>query len=248
MNQRRVVAQLKEVGLPEREALVYLATLSLGPTTALLLAKETGLKRTSVYPVLEALKRRGLIATELHGWKERFAAADPKTLSINLKRQKEEFETLLPELSSLYNLKDSGTTFKYFEGLSGIKSVYEQLLKDTPPKSDYLIISDIGEWLEADEKFFSNFAIRRAKLNVKTRMLLLDTEHGRKYKSMERNLNAQIKLLPKNTAFKTNAVIASQRLVIHQLKLPMMALTVENQSIIQMHREMFEVIWKSLPD
>ncbi|MEK9154114.1 MAG: helix-turn-helix domain-containing protein, partial [Patescibacteria group bacterium] len=140
----KILRNLKDIGLTEKEASVYLASLSLGPSTILELAEATSLKRTTVYSVIETLKQRGLMSVELSGWKRRFTAVDPQSLSLVLKQRERGFEAILPELISLHNLKSEGGTFKQYEGLEAVKGVYEQLLKDAPPGCDYLIISDIA--------------------------------------------------------------------------------------------------------
>lgn len=247
MATKRLLQTLINIGLTEKEAEVYLASLSLGPSTILKVAKSTNIKRTTIYSVVESLKQKGLMSVELSGWKRRFTATDPQSLSLALKQRERGLETVLPELISLHNLKSDGGIFKYYEGIEGVKTIYEQLLRDVAPGSDYLIISDIGTWLEADEKFFSDFSRRRAISPVKTRMLLQDSEAARRYKKLEKNFNAHIKLLPGEIALKTNAVIIPQRLVIHQMKQPVMAVVIENESIIQMQKQLFEIIWASLP-
>ncbi len=247
MAQKKLLHNLINIGLTEKEASVYLASLSLGSSTILKLAEATSLKRTTVYSVIETLKQRGLMSIELSGWKRRFTAADPQSLSLTLKQREREFETALPELISLHNLKDDGGTFKYYQGLEAVKGVYEQLLKDAPPGCDYLIISDIASWLEMDEKWSADFRERRAATPVKMRLLTQDSEAARHYKKYERNFNAQVKLLLENTVLKTNAVIIPQRLMINQVRMPIMAIVIENESIIQMQRQLFEIIWASLP-
>ena len=54
------------------------------------------------------------------------------------------------------------------------------------------------------------------------------------------------KILPKNTTLTTNLVIIPKKVFIHQLVPPVMGIVIENKSIIQMHREMFEIMWKSV--
>jgi hypothetical protein len=185
------------------------------------------------------------MSVELSGWKRRFTAADPQSLSLVLKQRERGFETILPELIALHKLKNDGGTFKYYQGLEAVKGVYEQLLKDAPPGCDYLIISDIASWLEMDERWSADFRERRAATQVKMRLLTQDSEAARHYKKYERNFNAQVKLLPERTVLKTNAVIIPERLMINQLWSPM-AIVIENESIIEMQRQMFEIIWASL--
>ena len=58
---------LIDFGLSEHEALVYLSSLMLGPSTVNKIAKHSGVKRTTVYPVVESLKRKGIMNIQLKG-------------------------------------------------------------------------------------------------------------------------------------------------------------------------------------
>ena len=55
MRDEKLLTILKNIGLSETEANVYLTALSLGPTTILKIARGSGVKRTSVYDVVSAL-------------------------------------------------------------------------------------------------------------------------------------------------------------------------------------------------
>ena len=237
---------LVELGLTENEARVYFAALSLGPATVLRIASAAETKRTTVYSVVESLKQKGLMAVEVRGFKKLYTAENPEKLESMLETRRERFRTALPEFAALYNLKGGESFIKYYEGLEAVKSVYEGLIRDVRSHEDYLIISDQQQWMGLDEKYFKNFVERRAKLNINIRLLLQDSESAREAKKFERNYNETIKILPPKTALTTNLVIIPRRIVIHQLIPPVMAIVVENKSVIQLHRELFEIIWNSI--
>ena len=65
MKNEKLQSILKNIGLSETEAEVYLASLSLGPTTILKIARSSGVKRTSVYTIIDALKEKGLALRDL---------------------------------------------------------------------------------------------------------------------------------------------------------------------------------------
>lgn len=71
---------LTQLGLSEKEALLYLTLLRNGPSPVSLLAKRIGLKRVSLYPVLEALELRGLLAFEQTPVGRRYIPHDPVCL------------------------------------------------------------------------------------------------------------------------------------------------------------------------
>ena len=78
-------------------------------------------------------------------------------------------------------------------------------------------------------------------------MLVQDTPVSQLMKKREKNYAETIKFLPAQTKLSTNLIIIPKRVVIHQLIPPITAIAIENKSVIQMHREMFEIMWKAVP-
>jgi sugar-specific transcriptional regulator TrmB len=69
---------LIKLGLSEKEAAVYLATLELGEDTALNIAEKSQVNRTTTYVILEKLMKLGLASTVERGKKTVFVAEDPR--------------------------------------------------------------------------------------------------------------------------------------------------------------------------
>ncbi len=246
MSYKNLANALLNIGMTDKESSVYLAVLGQGPTTVLKIATATGIKRTTVYSILESLKQKGLITIELKGFKQQYSAESPEKLSKLLDTRKKVFESFMPELLALYNLNPGESFIKFYEGLAGIKSVYENLLKDVASGDDYLVFADDEQWFKLDREFFQAFIERRAKLDIKIRSLLQDSPEAQMHKKFERNYNESIKILPKDTAMTTNLVIIPKRVVIHQLTPPVNAIVIETKSIIKMQRELFEIAWRSI--
>lgn len=239
---------MEETGLSENEARVYLAALSLGPATILRIARAAEIKRTTAYSVTESLKQRGLMSVELRGFKQLFVAENPEKLESVLEARKNKFKESLPEFAALYNLKSGEGVVKYYEGLESVKNLYEKLLQDIRPREDYLVMSNATQWRELDEKWFEKFMEKRAKLPINIRLLLQDSEQAQQYKKFAKNYNFAVKILPKNTILTTSLTVTPQRVVMHQLIPPVMAIVIENESIIKTHREMFDIMWDALKE
>lgn len=245
MNQK-LANILKNLGLTDKESEVYLASLSLGPATILKLSQASGLKRTTIYSIIESLQQKGLMIIELHGWKKMFSAADPRKLEQVLENRKKELKSNLPELLSLYNLKGDESTLKYYEGLEAVKSVYESLIQDIKPHEDYFVITNIEEWLELDKSFFMDFIKRRAKLNINICLLFQESEEARKHQKFQQNYNEKVKILPRDNTFSVNLVITPQKVVINQMVPPIMAIVIENKNIIKVWQDIFRLLWTRL--
>ena len=111
---------LEKVGLNANEAKVYFAALELGEATIQQIAKKSGVIRTTVYGVSQQLKDRGLLSVTNRKGKTLYLAEHPNKLSNDL---------LLPELLSVANAIDKKPKIRFFEGLGGMKEVYQDTLK-----------------------------------------------------------------------------------------------------------------------
>ena len=236
---------LTDIGLSENEATVYIASISIGPSTILELSKETSLPRTTVYGIVEQLKKSGIMFKEVKGFKHRYTAERPDKLSKVFKNRYSEFEKNIPELEKIYGSKEGDTTIKTYEGINAIKGVYEDLLSDIKPGEEYLVLSDQEQWQKIDKDYFTKFLERRAKLPIKIKMLLQDSPAARHSLKYQRNYNAEVRILPNRVRLTTNLIIIPKRVVVHQITSPIFAMTMENKNIINMHRESFNIMWES---
>lgn len=244
MKTNQLTAALKDLGMSENEAKVYFASLSLGPATILKIAQAAELKRTTAYSVIESLKQMGLMNIQVAGFKRKFVAEDPNKLEAILEARKQRLKDVLPEFSALYNLQGGESFIKYYEGLESVKGVYEDLIREIKPHEDYLVIGNVDHWIKLDREFFTDFSYRRAKMPIKIRLLVQDTETGREWLRLEKNFNSNMRLLPAETNLTTNLVITPQKVLIHQLTPPVLGIVIGNRDVIRMHTELFEVIWK----
>lgn len=239
---------LTELGLTEHEARVYFASLSLGPSTVLRIADVAEVKRTTVYSVIQALQQQGLMRIEVKGFKKLFVAENPEKLESILEGRREKFRSALPEFAALYNLKGGESFIRYYEGRESIRSAYENLLAGTVPHDYYCSISEVGRWYEQDTEFFEALRQRRAKKNLDTRIIVNNTESSVAYKQKERIYNQKVKILPPNTELTSTISFTPSCIVFHQIIPPVVAIVVESKSIIQVHKEIFEIMWASLPE
>src|SRR3989344_465484 len=175
MRKQQILESLKELGLSENEAAVYQASLASGPTTVLNIAKTAGIKRTTVYSVVEDLMKLGLMSIEVKGFKKLSSPASPEKLENILERRKQMFQKMLPDLSAMYNLKGGESFLKYYSGLSAVKNIYNSIIAEMRPGERYDVISDSVKWFALDKKFFDDFVRRRASMNIRSRLLLQDS-------------------------------------------------------------------------
>lgn len=246
MQNNKLFGILKDIGLSEDEANVYLSTLSLGETSVLKIARATNIKRTTIYGIIDSLKEKGLMRIELRGLKQFYAAENPEKLEIMLERRKNDFSRILPEFQALYNLKGGESVIKYYTGLSAMHDIYRASLKEIRPHEDYLVITNQEKWFNLDPKFSLSYIEERALLPIKTRMIFQDSPLAREHKKIERNYNEEIKFFPPETQLNVDTVLLPNKLITLELTPPYMTVVIENKSIVTLHKEMFEAIWRSI--
>jgi HTH-type transcriptional regulator, sugar sensing transcriptional regulator len=128
--------ELEEIGLNEKEAKVYLASLELGQSTVQKIAKKSEVNRATAYFIIDALMKRGLMSSFHKGKKQYFLSADPDRLIDFLEKEKENIEVkkknlkkLLPELQSINNKQTDRPVVKYYEGKDGIFAMVNELTR-----------------------------------------------------------------------------------------------------------------------
>lgn len=124
---------LQEIGLSEKESQVYLALLQVDNESIQDLAKRTGINRTTVYPVLETLEKKGLVSEVQVGKKVHYEAAPPERLETFVERQKvildersQRLKDIIPQIKSIQREEGERPIIKFFEGREGVVSAYEE--------------------------------------------------------------------------------------------------------------------------
>ena len=131
---------LVKIGLTQKEAKLYIASLRLGSQTASVLAKYAGINRTTVYDIFEGLIKKGLATKIDKGAAVYFQVLDPKNLISYLERDKNEYirkiekekqevEDILPAIQSIESVATTKPKVQFFEG--------EKIRYSTPRQSFY---------------------------------------------------------------------------------------------------------------
>lgn len=177
---------IKNLGLEESEAKVYLALLELGPSTVSEITKKAGITRTLGYHVLEKLGWDGLADRASGvGAKIKYSAKHPRQLLQFIKNKRNtwerrlgEAEGQLPQLVSLFKVADK-PIIHYKEGMDGVKSIFEETLES---KTEIMSILDIEGWNAPElRKWGKDYNKQRSELKIRERILMLDTPAGREW-------------------------------------------------------------------
>ncbi len=127
------IQALQNVGLSEKQALVYNALLELGEANMSSIAKHSKLKRPTVYLVIEELSKLSLVSLIQKRNKKIYSAAHPERIAEILESRNKRFQELLPNLLARFGTFGNKPKVQMLEGLDGIKQAYQEayrLLQD----------------------------------------------------------------------------------------------------------------------
>ncbi|VVB98793.1 HTH-type sugar sensing transcriptional regulator TrmBL1 [uncultured archaeon] len=132
---------LREIGLTDGEAKVYLSLLGLGDTKAGALAKTAGMQRSAVYFCLERLAAKGLAASIVKNNRRVYSAAPPGAVLDYLEQKKQALETqrkmaeekLLPLLLSSGGRAQDGQQAKMYDGWKGVENAFRECISGCKP-------------------------------------------------------------------------------------------------------------------
>ncbi len=247
--QKNITSILQGLGLDDANTKVYLALSSLGPSTVLDVARASGVKRTSIYHVLDNLTDLGLARIELKGFKKLYAAENPERLEGLLDHKLKELKNALPDLLSIYNKKNNPSTIRIYEGLAAVESAYEELLRDLTSDDFYAAIgSDANEWFNLDPKFFGKFLEKRTRLQVPTQLLLKNTLKNNNFKKQKSHFYQKIKILKETSVISTSIEITPTKVLLLQISEPIFATLISNENLARNHKELFDAIWDATPE
>lgn len=97
---------LQGLGLNQKEALIYVSLLQLGKATAYKIAQKSGLKKPTVYVILEELRQKGLVLKIPYPKKQIYSAKHPQELIHEAEERLKRVNSALPELLALTQNED----------------------------------------------------------------------------------------------------------------------------------------------
>ncbi len=231
---------LRDLGLSPEEASLYLALLKLGGGRASALAAATGQKRTTVYPILKNLTKKGFVTMYFHKNRQYYYADKPERVARFYGNKLKNFESVISILENFEKKQFQTTGLRFIETLSELKKFYTEILAEYKNKS-YFIIGSSRAWEELDPDFFIQYRKNRAKNKIKTRLLL--TADSRGHSPTDARLRRTVKFLPKKYSFKSTIDIYKDKVLVVSPALSSLAVVIAVPAMVDVFRSVFEMLW-----
>lgn len=131
---KRAFETLEEIGLKKQEIKVYFELLKIQEGQTGKICLKTGIPSSNIYRILETLFEKGLISYRMQNNIRIYTANSPQALDEVFKNKKKELEKkeskLKEAIKSLKKIKiqtPPQSRYKYYEGLTGIKSMWHEI-------------------------------------------------------------------------------------------------------------------------
>ena len=240
--------QLKNIGLSENEAKVYMAMLELGPSTMLQIAGKAGINRPTAYAQLESLKKRGLVSMVSKGKKSLFAAEAPNQLESMLEREekdielkKEELGRVLPDLATMYNLGGEKPVVRFFEGIEGLMKMQDEFLK-SKEKMIYAIAA-MDDVLKVFPNQKKAYAPRRVAKGIRSKMLYTSSA-GVMFPPHDEQMLRETKFVsPDKLPFSADITIWDDHVAITSVRGKLSGVIITHPEIANSFKNLFNLLW-----
>ncbi|MFA5131526.1 MAG: helix-turn-helix domain-containing protein [Patescibacteria group bacterium] len=237
---------LRKAGFLDKEVSVFLTLLEMGRGTVSEISRKAKINRTTGYVILDSLASKGLASISGKEPKQEYMAESPENLSKYLNGQVEkqksivnEINKMIPDLASLYNVGDRPKV-RFYEGIDGLKQVYEDTLTATEPIVAYAAFEDMHKTLP---NYFPEYYKRRAEKGISIRGIVPDTPLARERMRLGNDEAREVALVPIDKyGFSPEIDIYDNKIMIASWR-EKLGIIIESDEIADVMKKMFELAW-----
>ncbi|MBU2524327.1 hypothetical protein KKG71_03990 [Patescibacteria group bacterium] len=232
---------LQNIGLSEKESQIYLACLELGNATVGQIAKKACINRVTAYDILEKMLTKGLVNLANTNNKTFYQATDPEALVHEFERKISSLHESLPALKRLKG-DTPAPRVRYFEGLEGIKTIYEDTLTS---RTEILNFANSAEIRKSWPNYDTEYVANRIEKKIYLRGITPDDPIGITVVNNNFNSHREIRLINKEKYNFPNDVniYDNKTAIISFAENNPIGIIIQDESIANTQRSIFEMAW-----
>jgi len=230
---------LQEFGLSNTEAKVYLALIQLNRSQAGEITKRSGVNRTNVYDALERLIEKGLVSYVTENNKKVFEAVGPDRFGLVIQEKQEKLLEVIKELKSNQPNKQSKENASIFRGKMGIKTIFEDMLKE---RKELLVYGAESKFRDMFPYYQKHWNDERARLGLGLKIIW--NEKVKEIKKKEHLKLIEMRFLPESYDFPSTNFIYSDRVVTIVWTENPLAFMIVSKDIVKSNTHFFNILWK----
>ncbi len=245
-NAAEFIVSLRQIGLTEKEAMVYLALLSLGTGTAYEIAQHCDVKKPTVYVILEDLRKRGLILKVPHAKKALFSPVDMEEYLRAEKKKIDAVHKLLPEMRALGGTPSRNVYF--FTGLNGLAQALDYKIESMRGKTFHSYYEDLSEGAKGVADLYARWDKKALAMNIAFKIVMGKQYSGKHYKDLitltkTTDLIA-IKYLEKDTYPPNVSMEIAKDFVRITNEKELQTTIIDDRATADAMRQIFKIVWE----
>jgi sugar-specific transcriptional regulator TrmB len=232
---------LKQIGLTEYEAEIYLALLSSGQISAYELAEKAGLYRQVTYDSLKRLIEKGFVSEVTEGKTKLFKAIDPKLILEFLNEKTENYKHILPELIELNKAAKQPLIVETYKGKNVLRIALRDIINSLKETKGELLCTAIDEYLPLEKYKIICNQYERDLLNYKIKERVIIREGT---KGIFKKGTSKYRKIPEKF-FNPNPIqIYGNNVQIIVWGNPDYLVIIRNKGVAESYKKQFELMWK----
>lgn len=241
---------LKQLGLTEQEAGLYILSLKIGPHPIGQISEKLGVSRPNIYKLIKSLENVGLAALPKGGKLKRFSVASPiivsELLDIKQKKDRElrqEFSSLLPDLLSKYQRGDLPSHVRVYQGRGQYIGAFFGMLDEGKGSLDFFgSVDDFLNLITTEDQ--AEYLKERVKRGLTSRTLTLPGQHASRIAGEDKEHMRETRILRGIDPFKASFHFFADKVIFWQPE-NLLAIRIEDDIIATMMKNVFEMMWNT---
>ena len=243
----KVMENLKGLGYTDKEAKIYISLLTLGKGSVQSVATQSGVKRPTVYIIIEALVENGLVSRVIGGKKRIYVALKPETLLAQTERLYTKVKECLPDLLSLVENKESKKVRTlYFEGISGIEKALWYKMNELKNTEIFAFFGTTDLATGEMVKIFHEWNEELAKNDIKLHSIAPKDRELQGFREKERDYGFLNKIIDKNKYSSKLSVDITEEFVRILFFKEKQALIIESKEFSATFKQIFKIVWGAI--
>lgn len=242
-----IIQALQSIGLNDKEARVYTALLSLGESTAYVIADRAGLKNPTTYVILAQLIKKGIVRQIPRAKKARYDAISPEELFALTEERLKFAKEILPQILALAEGKALKSKTLFFDNMPAIRKAFFNQAREMAGKE---IVGFYGHAEETPKEilpFIDEYNDELKRCKVKLRGIAPDHPNLKYFRERDAEYGRIIKIVPLEEYSAPISLDIGEKHVMFFAFKDLQATLIESERIANTMRQIFEMLWKQLP-
>lgn len=243
-----ILSALRNLGLTDKEAKVYLALLQLGKSSAYVIADKAGLKKPTTYVILGELIEKGLVSQVPRVRKKLYVPKPPEEIFALAEERIMVARQVLPELKSLARAHTGKVQSLYFEGEKGLQQALWYRLKEMKGKE---LVGFYASGHDSPSEIIHlayEWGDRMKQQGITVRGIAPEHPSLKAFRGRDKAHGRTMKIVPFEKYSANISIDVGDTFVRIVALRDAQATIIDNPDVARTTKQIFEMVWESLPE